>query len=299
MRISSDNLDRINRVINFIHENPAENLSLAQQARIANYSPFHFQKLFVEIVGETPKQYIQRIRLETAAHALVMFPHRSITEIALDSGFSSSATFSRAFRNHFAISPQELKRIRHEARFSMYKDGRLGRYLIDTDRYFFAAESSVSDADGPLRVRIERLDTIRGIVAGISLDNPRGITTTFKKVWRQAEAYDLTSDETKLVGALYPHQRLYQAIATIGSNQSVPRHVNEKSILSGKFAAVATTGSVEMSFAMTRRFATEWLPDSGYRIADIFVFEMFHDNPADMPYEEMERDVYIRIEPAR
>jgi AraC family transcriptional regulator len=95
MKISSDHLNRINRAVNYIHENPSQDLSLERLARIANYSPFHFEKLFAAIIGETPKQYILRIRLETAAHALVMFVHRSITDIALDSGFSSSATFSR------------------------------------------------------------------------------------------------------------------------------------------------------------------------------------------------------------
>lgn len=42
--ISTEHKKKINAVINFIQQNPQEELSLAQLAGIANYSPFHFQK---------------------------------------------------------------------------------------------------------------------------------------------------------------------------------------------------------------------------------------------------------------
>src|SRR5215468_41057 len=169
MKVSSDHENRINRAVNFINENPSESLSLERLAAIANYSPFHFQRLFRTVVGETPKQYVLRIRLETAAHAMVMLQHRSITAIALDHGFSSSATFSRAFSTYFGISPQELKRIPHEKRYKMYRQGKLGRHVLDTDRYF-----SNEEDDGVYpQVQVVRTKAIRGIFVSTSLDDER------------------------------------------------------------------------------------------------------------------------------
>ena len=62
------------------------------------------------MVGERLFGYIQRIRLERAAVWLVAYPHKPVTDIALDSGFGSSAAFSRAFRDGFGMSPSEFRK---------------------------------------------------------------------------------------------------------------------------------------------------------------------------------------------
>src|SRR5262249_60419478 len=53
---------------------------------------------------ETLVGFIQRLRLERSASVLLAAPERSVLEVALDHGFSSAATFARAFRAHFAMS---------------------------------------------------------------------------------------------------------------------------------------------------------------------------------------------------
>ena len=298
MRINADHLSRINSAVNFINEHPSEDLSLDRLAHLVNYSAFHFQKLFRTVTGETPKQYVLRTRLETAAHAIVMFPHKSITEIALDSGFSTPAIFSRAFRNYFGISPQELRHIPHEERYKLYRQGNFGWRLLDSDSYFFDADNDPTEDREPLNIRVTKLDTIRGIFVSSSLNSQEGITRALKKVSQLAETHDRTSSQTKFLGALYPHQKLYQAIATVEPEQAIPRELSEKEIPAGKFATITISGPVKNTFATMRAVARQWLPASGYRIADIFGLELFSTNPAVVPYEEIERDLHIRIEPA-
>lgn len=58
---------RINRVMDYIDQHLDQTLELKTIAEIANFSPFHFHRIFTFLIGETPIDYIQRIRVEKAA----------------------------------------------------------------------------------------------------------------------------------------------------------------------------------------------------------------------------------------
>jgi AraC family transcriptional regulator len=100
---------RINRVIDYIDKHIDEELRLEVLANVANFSRFHFHRIFGAMVGETLNQFIQRVRVERAAMQLVSFPKKSITDIAFDCGFSGSASFARAFRENFKMSPSQWR----------------------------------------------------------------------------------------------------------------------------------------------------------------------------------------------
>src|SRR5262245_57192435 len=80
------------------------NLSLDALATRAGWSPFHLHRAFRRMVGETPKQYTLRLRLEGAA-ARLLASDDSIVEVALAAGFTSHEVFTRAFRRHFGRTP--------------------------------------------------------------------------------------------------------------------------------------------------------------------------------------------------
>ena len=100
---------RVNRVIDHVHSHLADDLSLEGLARVAAFSPFHFHRIFRTIVGETLFAFIQRLRLERAAGALIYHRDRSILAVSLDHGFSSAATFARAFKALTGKSPREFR----------------------------------------------------------------------------------------------------------------------------------------------------------------------------------------------
>ncbi len=89
-------LARLNRVLDHIDAHLDQPLPLAELARVANFSPFHFHRVFGALVGESLRQYVLRLRVERAASQLVANPRKTVTAIALDCGFSGSATFARA-----------------------------------------------------------------------------------------------------------------------------------------------------------------------------------------------------------
>ncbi len=100
---------RINLAMDYVRDNLDADLSVNAIARAALFSPFHFHRLFTAVTGETLYDHVRRLRLEKAANCLLHAPEQRITDIALRCGFSSSATFARAFRDHFGESASEWR----------------------------------------------------------------------------------------------------------------------------------------------------------------------------------------------
>jgi AraC family transcriptional regulator len=82
---------------------PDENHSLTSLAVEARMSPFYFARVFSDLVGEPPHQYLVRIRLRSAAELLR--GGASVTEAALKSGFPDVSHFSRTFHRRYGVPP--------------------------------------------------------------------------------------------------------------------------------------------------------------------------------------------------
>jgi AraC family transcriptional regulator len=100
---------RIDLVIDYLRNNLDHPVKLAELAEVAGFSEYHFHRIFGAISGETLNNFAMRLRLEKAAR-LLRYSRENLTEIALDCGFSSSATFSRAFRASYDTSPSQFRK---------------------------------------------------------------------------------------------------------------------------------------------------------------------------------------------
>jgi AraC-like DNA-binding protein len=83
-------------------------LDIPELAQVASVSEAHFIRTFRATFGETPHRYLQRRRVERAMFML-RETEKSVTNICLDSGFSSLGTFSRTFRDIVGMSPTEYR----------------------------------------------------------------------------------------------------------------------------------------------------------------------------------------------
>jgi AraC family transcriptional regulator len=106
---NSEYAQRINRVIDYLRGNLDRRVKLKELARVACLSEFHFHRIFGAVSGETLNNFTNRLRLEKAAR-LLRYSDQSVTDIALNCGFSSSATFSRAFRSGYETSPRQFRK---------------------------------------------------------------------------------------------------------------------------------------------------------------------------------------------
>lgn len=107
------------KAIIYIQNNIEENIDLSDIAKEAGYSLYHFHRIFKKVIGESLKSYIRRIRLENAAFSL-QIQNKSIIDIALDSGFYTPETFSKAFNKYFGKLPSKYKN-----EVSLYNDSNI------------------------------------------------------------------------------------------------------------------------------------------------------------------------------
>ena len=101
----SEYVDRMHRVLEHIDRELDQPLELETLARVANFSPFHFHRLFTAWMGETLSDYVRRRRLELAALRLVAQPRLAVLQVALSVGFGSTEAFARAFKTRFGSTP--------------------------------------------------------------------------------------------------------------------------------------------------------------------------------------------------
>ena len=100
----------IEKALVLISQKFRQKLTTDMLAKEAGLSPFHFHRLFIEESGFTPQKYLEKLRLEHAAHVMVLDPGLKMIQLAFESGFSSPSSFSRSFQQYFGMSPSRYKK---------------------------------------------------------------------------------------------------------------------------------------------------------------------------------------------
>ena len=99
---------RVCRAREFLYASHDRAVRLEEASRAACLSPYHLHRAFRQAFGETPHDFLTRVRLEHARRLLATTP-RSVTEVCLECGFESPGSFSTLFRRKFGQSPRQFK----------------------------------------------------------------------------------------------------------------------------------------------------------------------------------------------
>ena len=103
---------RVRRSLRVMQETYAEETQMDELAREVGLSRPHFFKLFKMQMGITPNLYLNTLRAEHAIDEL-MTTRKSVTDIGLDLGFASQASFTRFFSSNVGIPPTDYRRVAH------------------------------------------------------------------------------------------------------------------------------------------------------------------------------------------
>lgn len=110
----SDYYNKMQKALDYIEEHIKEDISLEELSDITFYSTHHFHRIFQSIVGIPVADYIRKRKLSVAAQEIIE-TDKNIVNIALDYGFNSHETFSRAFKRIFDITPNAYRKLNNQA----------------------------------------------------------------------------------------------------------------------------------------------------------------------------------------
>ena len=102
---TSGNYAVIENSVKYIKENLTDDLSLEAISARFNLSPIHFHNIFKVAVGSTLRDYVEEQRIKKAVNMLIS-TELSLTEIALECGFSSQSYFSFVFKRRMKVTPR-------------------------------------------------------------------------------------------------------------------------------------------------------------------------------------------------
>lgn len=132
-------IQAVQRMQELIDQKMHQKITLKELAVVAGYSPWHAARLFKEVTGKEPFEYIRALRLTQAALILRDQDER-IIGVALDFVFDSHEGFTRAFTKAFGISPSQYNKLTPPIQLFMpYK-------VLDTYRAFSKGEKTMSES---------------------------------------------------------------------------------------------------------------------------------------------------------
>ncbi len=100
--------EAIQKTLDYIEEHIGEDMQIEELAKIAALSPFYFQRLFTRLVKASVRDYIKLRRLAKSV-ALLRNKNNRIIDIAMEYGFGSHETFTRAFKETYSITPSQYR----------------------------------------------------------------------------------------------------------------------------------------------------------------------------------------------
>ena len=267
---------RINRVIDHIREHLGDDLTLQQLARVAAFSPFHFHRIFHAVTGETVFAFIQRLRLERAALALIHRRNESVLAIALDCGFASAATFARAFKGRFGMSA------------TAWRAGGAARRSKGSQANRKPRKASARPARQDTPVIVKDLPSMH--VAYMRHVGPYG-AAGIPELWTRLHAWiarhDLDGPDRVTVGIGHddalvtpPERCRYDACVVVPRAFGADRLVNLTDVPGGKYAVTTFTGTAHDIVGAWESFYRVWLPGSGYEPDDRACLEVYRGKPA-------------------
>ncbi|WP_221073917.1 AraC family transcriptional regulator [Agarivorans aestuarii] len=265
----SPQLNRINSLLAFIHQNIEQSMSVHDLAAQSCWSRWQLQRIFQELTNKNLAKYVREQKLSRAAEQLLDGKMR-VTDIALQYGFNSEVSFSRAFKQHFGLAPGAYKRRGDCQGISA------PMVLMDNPR---------SQTQRMIEVRIESRPAFKVYGVAGQIDNLYTPQADFKlkvpSLWRSFhQLYPMQSEGlTGVVDTLNIHasgKLNYLA----GSQQisDASEQLQCWNVPQQLYAIVSHTGLIQDLAATIDWFIHQWLPESEYQGVDGYELECYPEN---------------------
>lgn len=295
--------DRIETVIRYIEKNSSDKLTLDLLADIANFSKYHFSRIFTAIVGVTPVAFVNRERIQKSVHLLADTP-LTILEISNQCGFESLSTYNAVFKKHYGQTPSEVRRgIRKDSNFSSFysKNPEESAPLEDYNKN---RKNSLLIRVWDQMIRIEERPDVEVAYVrhvGSYLDT----YSAWDKLGNWAAAREITPADQHFIGISLDDLNLvdewacrYDACVTLpaGYRKDYDSKVVDYKILpGGLYAVYPYYDTVERFVLAYQNVYSLWLPNSGYEADDRPCLEFCKNDPATDAEGKCKVDLHVPI----
>ncbi|HEY0698958.1 MAG TPA: AraC family transcriptional regulator [Micromonospora sp.] len=256
-------LERLNQAMDHIERHLDQPIDVAELARIAVTSEYHFRRMFSALAGIPLSEYIRRRRL-TVAGAEVLTGRRTLLDIAVRYGYGSAEAFARAFRAVHGVGPGDARRsgavLRAQPRmsFRLVVEGSSSmRYrIVQKEEFRLVGRKArvplVHEGMNPAIVAfIRSLDpaTVRRIEE-LSDQEPNGIVNVSDNI----------ADESRAEGTELDY---WHAVVT---NGPPPEDLDTLTVPAGTWAVFEISGAFPQSLQyLWRDVYTQWFPSNPYQ----------------------------------
>ena len=298
---------RICEAMNYITRHLDRDLPLEEIARSAAFSPFHFHRIFTILTGESVAAFTRRLRLERAANKLEQAHHRSITDIALECGFSSSQNFAKAFRRRFGLSPSAYKKSKQGNTLgkqgnAFSPDSPYAADMLFTGSLLF--HNPASEKELLMEGSIQEMPAYR--VAYVRKLGAYGHETCEKAfgelmAWAGPRGY---LESGTVLGVYWdnpevtpPDKCRTDACISLPEGTEPDGGLGLQTLRGGPYA-VCRFEIADTDFQKAWQEAFTWFMEKGYACDDGPCYERYHNNPGDHPEGKWIVDICIPLKPA-
>lgn len=276
---------RMQSVLDYIDAHLQEPLTVERLSEVACFSRFHFQRQFALFTGLTVARYVQRLKLRRASYALTLEPQRSITDVALEAGFASGESFTRAFSRLVGQTPSE---------FRARPGWQLWTERMPLPEYPRTPKMTITIVEFP-ETRVAVLEH-HGAPAALMTSVQHFID------WRKKTGLSPV-DSCKTIGIPYsdPEQTPPDAFHfDICAEVDAPVPPNDAGIVNkvipgGRCARVCHLGSTDRISDSIFPLFQDWLPGSGEELRDFPIFFHYRKRLPVVAEHEQETDIYLPL----
>lgn len=302
-------INRIIRVMEYIDEHTDEAIHLSQMACAASFSPFHFHRIFTWMTGETPNNYVSRIRLEKVARLLQNEVNKPISVIAFECGYENLSSFSRAFKKHFHRSAKEF---RQEAKGIFSKDGirysknghavsKIGKNKQHIDDQFCSVELKQL-IFMETKIEIRQMPALH-LICYRRTGAFEQIGQAYAELFKWASPRGLLHAHTKAVSLYHDDPSVTDiekmrndACLVVEKSIQVEGNIRKHQTLEGKYAVgYFEIGLEDFEKAWNSMYA--WLSESGYQPKEASPYEIYHNDHEQHPQKKFILEICIPVKP--
>jgi len=284
---------RIDRVIDYLRGNLHRPVKLAELANVACFSEFHFHRIFTAVSGETLNNFTNRLRLEKAAR-LLRYSEQSLTDIALDCGFSSSATFSRAFRSGYDTSPSQFRKS------GEIKKSKICKELFPQDAYGLPMSAEEKKAAFPVRLIDipERQVAYIRVTNAFEMDRVLAALKTLiewaksQNIFSQGTLFGMTVDDPHVTPA---HLYRYEVCLASSLPFECTDGMSKLKMPAMRYAAITVSGNIDKVATAWDYLYRDWLIHSAYEAEHAPALEVFLDKERAMDWSHFELELCLPL----